>query len=389
MDQGERLATWRLRVGAALARPSPAAGDAYPVDAVHHLLALGVQRIPFGPEMGGEGLGMRGLVAILEDLAAVDGSLAAIVMGMYSANAFLAASASVEQRRTVLGPLLAGEGLAAVAVTEPDGGTDVAAIATTCQMRRDGTWRLNGRKAFISNTGHPLWRLTIVLASGPERGGHTVFLVPSDAPGLTVGSARATIGWRRVGVHDLALDGVSLPDACRLGEAGGGLRLALQAFERGRVAVAALATGLCRGAWQEAEAYARVRRTFGEPLVAHQAVADHLVDLWRLYTRGRLVTDQAAQTLDAGLDRGPWAALAKWEATDAAVHAARLSAQTLGGHGLLVGSRAAERWADAKTLEVVEGSTEVQALVLRRLLQRVGLPARPGEEGEGAAHADA
>jgi short/branched chain acyl-CoA dehydrogenase len=379
MEEAASCKRWRSRVRAVMATLPAVADDAYPLDAVRRLLALGVQRVPFDATLGGEGLGVRGLAAVLEEMAAVDGSLAAIAMGMYSANALLAQCATAQQREAALAPLLAGDGLAAVAVTEPEAGTDVAAVRTTCRQRPDGTWRLDGEKAFISNTGHDLWRLTIVLARGPAADRHTAFLVPTATPGLTVERSRATIGWRRVGVHDLRLSGVVLPDE--------GLRLVLAAFDRGRVAVAALASGLCRGAWQDADAYARERHTFGEPLIAHQAVADELVALWRLYGRAHLATTQAAEAADRGLPLGPWAALAKWEATDAAVQAARLGAQVLGGRGLLQGTKAAARWDDAKTLEVVEGTTEALALVLRRRLQKDGLPAASGDEG-GTTDAD-
>ena len=380
MEQPEVLVHWRRRVRDAVGTAS--FGDGYPVEAVRRLLALGVQRIPFSAELGGEGLGVGGLVAILEDLAAFDGSLAAIVMGMYSANALMAADPSPGPRRA-LQRLLAGKGVAAVAVTEPDAGTDAAAIRTTCEQVQDGTWRLNGRKVFISNTGHALWRSTVVLARGPEPDTHTAFLVPADTPGLTVEQSRSTIGWSRVGVHDLAFSGVIVRDEDRLGVPGEGLRLLLGAFDRGRVAVAALAAGLCRGAWEMADAHARQRETFGRPLIAHQTVADHLVNLWRLYRRAHLVTQAAARAADAGDDLTPWAALGKWEATDAAVEAARLAVQILGSHGLVTGSRAATLWGDAKTLEIVEGTTEVQMLVLRRRLQQTGLPAATGAQGGG------
>ena len=390
MEKAKTLATWRRRVRSEVDLSGFSAGDGYPLDAVRRLLDLGVQRVPFGVSLGGAGLGMHGLVAILEDLAAMDGSLAAIVMGIYSANALLAAGSTPAQRQKWLAPLLAGEGLAAVAVTEPGAGTDAAAIRTTCRQLSDGSWRLDGKKVFISNTGHALWRLTMVLARGPMPDRHTAFLVPADAQGLTVDGSRATIGWARVGVHDLALNGVLVADCNRLGEPGEGLHLFLDAFDHGRVAAAALATGLARGAWQEADSYARRRHSFGDPLIAHQAVADHLVTLWRLYTRARLVTEQAALAADAGHDLGPWAALAKWEATDAAVQAARLAVQTLGSYGLLTGGRAASLWGDAKTLEIVEGTTEVQMLVLRRRLQKGGLPTQPSEDEEGGPtpHAD-
>lgn len=381
------LEEWRRRIREAV---GAAAGDGgYPLEAVRRLLALGVQRIPFDPTVGGEGLGLRGFTAVLEDIAAVDGSLAAVVMGAYSAGAFLASAATPEQRRALLAPLLAGEGMYAVAVTEPEAGTDVAAIRTRCRRLPDGTWRLDGRKAFISNTGHELWRGAVVLARGPDPDRHTAFLVPADAPGFSLGPVRDTIGWSRVGVHDLVLDGVVVADERRLGEPGKGMGLALATFDRGRVAVASLACGLCRAAWEEADAYARRRHSFGDPLVAHEAVADHVLRLWRLYNRARLVTRQAAEAADAGLPLAVWAALAKWEATDAAVEAARLGGQVMGGRGLLRGTGAAARWGDAKVLEIVEGTTEALTLVLRRRLRWEGLAAAPEEEPRGAAHAGA
>ena len=380
---GERaLAQWRTRVRDVVSLGGQDASDGYPLKAVRRILDMGVQRIPFSRALGGEGLRMRGLAAVWEDVAAVDGSLAAIVMGLYSANAFLAASATPHQQQGALASLIAGEGIAAVAVTEPEAGTDVGSIHTTCRQRGDGAWQLDGRKVFISNTGHPLWRFTIILAQGPTADRQTAFLVPHDAQGLTVAQSRATIGWSRVGVHDLELNGVIVWDSNRVGEPGGGLPLALAAFDRGRVAVAALATGLCRGAWEVSLAHARQRQSFGQTLITHQAVADHLVTLWRLYNRARLTTEMAADALDASGDFAPWAALAKWEATDAAVQAARLAVQIMGARGLVQGSRAASLWGDAKTLEIVEGTTEVQAMVLRRRLQRAGLPVDPFPEGD-------
>ncbi|MCY0884620.1 MAG: acyl-CoA dehydrogenase family protein [Firmicutes bacterium] len=388
MQEAEVLARWRHRVRDTLSRlPAPPAGDDYPVEAVTRLLALGIQRIPFAAALGGEGLGLRGFTAVLEDVAAVDASLAAVFMASYSAAALLAAAGTPEQQAAWLTPLLAGQGLAAMAVSEAGAGSDVAAIRTTCRRLNDGRWRLDGSKAFITNTGHPLWRWSVVLARGPQPDRHTVFVVPADAAGLTVDRRRATLGWNRAGIHDLRLDGVVVPDANRLGPAGEGLRQVLAAFDRGRIAVAALGAGLCRGAWEQATAHARSRHTFGRPLIAHQAVADHLVQLWRLYTRARLLTGQAAAVADRGETPGAWAALAKWEAAEAAVEAARLAIQVRGGAGLLRGDPVAALWGDAKTLEIVEGTNEVQAWVLRRYVQGDGLPAAPGEGG--ARHADA
>ena len=356
----------------------------YPLGAVAHLLALGVARLPFPAALGGEGLGLLGLVAVLEELGAVDGSLGAIVMGTFSANALLAASATPAQRRAFLAPLLAGEGVAAVAVTEAGAGTDVASIQTTCSRLDDGGWRLDGAKVFISNTGHPLWRLTLVLAAGPSAGRHTLFLVPSAVAGLRAEPTATTIGWSRSGLHDLRLEGVTVPDAYRLGPPDAGLALVLSAFERGRVAVGALAAGLCRAAWEDADGHARRRRSFGVPLFDHDAVADHVVELWQLYERARLVTEEAAAAADRGLPLAPWAALAKREATDVAVQAARLALEVRGASGLVVGSRTARMWGDAKALEIVEGTSEAQALVLRRLARRGDLWARPDSVAGGA-----
>lgn len=163
------LARWRTEIRNVISDLAQGCEEAYPVEAVRHLLALGVQRLSLDPGVGGEGLGMRGLAVVLEDLAAVDGSLAAIIMGTDGANAFLAANGTPSQRQGPLTALLAGEGVAAMAVTEPEAGTDVSAIRTACRRLEDGRWRLDGRKAFISNTGHPLWRFAIVLAKGPDR----------------------------------------------------------------------------------------------------------------------------------------------------------------------------------------------------------------------------
>jgi alkylation response protein AidB-like acyl-CoA dehydrogenase len=331
------------------------------------LLALRVQAASFPRRAGGLGLGQLGLAAALAELAAVDGSLAAVVMATVSCATLLYLYGTRAQRRRWLRPLLRGEGTGAIALTEPGGGSDLA--STTARAEHRGrSWRLYGHKVFITNASSPLLRVVVTLARA-EPEGLCCFVLPATAPGLVASPPLRPLGWTAAAVGELRLDGCRLGPGALVGTPGKGLGQVLKTLTYGRVAVAALAAGVAAGAWERALRRARERSVGGRRLLELEAIRQRLVEMQVRARVARLVALDAAGEADRGRDVRVAAAAAKWVASQAAVANAGAALQLFGADGTRPGTAVARLWGDAKVLEIVEGTTEIQRLVLARALE--------------------
>lgn len=363
-----------------------------PVDLVHRMGDLGLFGLTVPEEHGGAGADLTTLCVAIEELGRVDQSVgitlsAAVGLGINPILTF----GDREQRERWLPDLVTGRALAAFGLTEPDSGSDAAALRT--RARRiddgggadgdggDGGWVLDGSKAFITNSGHELTSvITVAARSGQDDGGRpriSTFLVPAGTEGLTVEPAYRKLGWHASDTHPLTLAGCRVGPEALLGEEGAGFRQFLATLDDGRVAIAALALGLARACLETATEYAGQRVAFGRAIGANQGVAFPLADLATAVEAGRLLTYRAAALADrcrAGGGAGAGmraeakraAAMAKLQSTGTAVDATRLAAQVLGGASFVEDSPVARFYRDAKVLEIGEGTSQVQRLVIAR-----------------------
>jgi len=341
----------------------------FPVEVVLAMGELGLFGLTAPEELGGAGADLTTLCVAIEELARVDSSIAitlsaAVGLGINPILTF----GSDDQKAEWLPDLVAGRALGAFGLTEPDGGSDAAATRT--RATRDGDeWVLDGAKAFITNSGTPITSVITVTARTDQ--GIAAFLVPADAPGLLVEPAYRKVGWHASDTHGLVLDGCRVPATNLLGTDGGGLRQLLAMLDGGRIAIAALACGLIKGCLEESVRYANERHAFGGPIGRNQGVAFKCADLAVLYESSAALTYRAARLADAGRPFRQEAAIAKLHATESAVTAARQATQIFGGAGFLDETPVARHWRDSKILEIGEGTSEVQRIVISRGL---GLP---------------
>jgi len=345
----------------------------FPLDAVRAMGDLGLFGLPFPPEYGGSGADFTTLCVAIEELARVDSSVAITLEAAVGLGAApIATYGTDEQRASWLPDLCAGRALAAFGLTEADAGSDAAAIRT--RARRDGDeWVIDGSKAFITNSGTPITSVVTVGARTDASGDITAIVVPTEAPGFLVEPAYRKMGWHASDTHPLRFDSCRVPVANTLGPEGAGFRQFLAILDDGRVAIAALAVGLAQACLEQSVRYAGERIAFGAPIGAHQGVAFRCADLAVMVENARLLTYKAAWLKDSGRPFKQAAAMAKLYATEAAVDAARHATQIFGGAGFMDESPVSRFYRDAKVLEIGEGTSEIQRLVIGREL---GLPVR-------------
>ncbi|MBM4435227.1 MAG: acyl-CoA dehydrogenase [Chloroflexi bacterium] len=344
-----------------------------PADVIRELGRLGVLGMTVPEADGGLGASGVAFALVLEELAAVWGSLAvAVSVNGGIAEGSLVRRGSAEQKREWLPRLMDGSGLGAFALTEPGSGSDAARLRSTAARDGDG-WVLNGRKMFVTNLRYA--PVVIVLARvGPldeERPheGITAFLVPADAGGVTIAAAERKMGLHASDTSALVLEDVRVGAAAVLGPLGKGFgAVAMAGLDGGRIGIAAQAVGIARGALERAGAYALQRRQFGRPIADFQMVRFALARARAEVDAARLLTLRAAWLRDAGRPFTREASEAKLFATEMAQRAARTAVQTMGGYGYMRES-AVERFArDARATTIYEGTSEVQRLVIARQL---------------------
>lgn len=355
---------------------APAAAAAWaegrcPVEILERMGQAGLLGLLIPEKWGGSDATTVGFVAAMEHIGRADQSVAAAWQAHSTIGSLpLLHFGTDEQRDRWLRPLAEGRALGAFGLTEPDAGSDASAIRTRA-VRRDGGWLINGRKMFISNAGTPMSFGVTLLArlAGDEEAGrpqYANFVVEKGTPGFALGPKLNGIGWKGLDTRELFFEDVWVPDGNLLGSPGGGLSQFLAVLGVGRITVAALSVSLAAAMLELATAYARQRQQFGRPLIDNQAIAFKLADMATELEASRLLTYRAAALRDAGQPFERAAAMAKLKASRTAVDAAREAVQIHGGYGYMLDSDVARFYCDAKILEIGEGTSEIQQLVIAR-----------------------
>ncbi|HVM55366.1 MAG TPA: acyl-CoA dehydrogenase family protein [Acidimicrobiales bacterium] len=342
----------------------------FPVEVVQAMGDLGLFGLPFPEHYGGSGGDFTALCIAIEELARVDHSMAITLsagVGLGATPIFL--FGTEEQKQTWLPDLCAGRTLAAFGLTEAGGGSDAGATRTTATLE-GGEWVLDGEKTFITNSGTPITSVVTVTANTAVNEVSTI-LVPAGTPGFTVDPPYRKLGWHASDTHGLSFAGCRVPEANLLGERGRGFANFLAVLDKGRIAIAALALGCIEACLAATVDHAKERHAFGRPIGANQAVAFKCADLRVMAETSRHLVYGAAALVDAGRPHKLEAAIAKVHATEAAVTATREATQIFGGYGFVEETPVARFYRDAKILEIGEGTSEVQRLVISREL---GLP---------------
>ncbi|GAA3238312.1 acyl-CoA dehydrogenase family protein [Dactylosporangium siamense] len=358
---------------------APVIGDyyerhAFPYDIVRQMGKMGLFGLPFPEEHGGMGGDYFALCVALEELARVDSSVAVTLEAGISLGAMpIYRFGTDEQRAQWLPRLVSGEALASFGLTEPGAGSDAGGTQTRAVLdEATGEWVINGTKAFITNSGTDITALvTVTAVTGVNPDGSkelSAIIVPNGTPGFTVQPSYSKVGWCASDTHELSFDDVRVPAANLLGERGRGYAQFLRILDEGRVAFAALGVGLAQGCVDESVAYAKQRRAFGKAIGEYQAIQFKLADMEARAHTARLAYYDAASRLVNGRDFKRQAAIAKLQASDAAVTNAREATQVHGGYGFMNETPVARMWRDAKILEIGEGTSEVQRMIISRSL---------------------
>jgi short/branched chain acyl-CoA dehydrogenase len=343
----------------------------FPYDIVAGMGKLGLFGLPFPEEYGGMGGDFLTLCLAIEELARVDSSVAITLDAGVTLGAMpIFRFGSDQQRERWLPDLVAGERIAGFGLTEPDGGTDIPGTMRTTARLADGEWVVNGTKAFITNAGTSITSLVTVLALTGEGGAreNSTIVVPSGTPGFHPAPKYSKVGWCASDTRELSFADCRVPEANLLGERGRGYAQFLRILDEGRVAISALATGLAQGCVDECTRYANDRVAFGVTIGRHQAIAFKLADMAARVHAARLAWYDAAARLVAGVPFKKEAAMAKLLASNAAMDNARDATQIFGGAGFMNESPVGRFYRDAKILEIGEGTSEVQRMLIARAL---------------------
>jgi short/branched chain acyl-CoA dehydrogenase len=342
--------------------------SAFPVETVKAMGDLGLFAIPFAEPYGAGG-DLTGLCVALEEIAWSDQSLAITLEAGVGLGANpIAAFGTEAQKERWLPDLCAGRALGGFGLTEPDAGSDAGATRTTATLdEATDEWVIDGEKAFITNSGTPITSIvTITARTGPNE--ISTIVVPSGTPGFEVQPAYRKMGWHASDTHGLTFTGCRVPAENLLGTRGRGFAQLLAILDDGRIAIAAMAVGVIKRCLDDSLAYAQERNAFGRAIGTYQAVAFQIADLQVALEASQALVYRAAWLRDQGQPFKREAAVAKLYATEAAVSATRTATQVFGGAGFMDDTAVARHYRDSKVLEIGEGTSEVQRLVISRSL---------------------
>ena len=358
-------------------RPAAAAAERdgrFPREAFRVLGAAGLLSLPYPERFGGGGLPYETYLQVVEELAE---AWLAVGLGLsvhtLSCHPLLTAGTPEQQERWLPG-MLGGEKLGAYCLSEPASGSDAAALRTTAQA--DGQdFILNGVKAWISHAGQADFYTLFARTSGDPEGrdrarGISCLHVPAQTPGVLAAPAEHKMGMRSSVTAQMIFEDARVPAGNLIGGAGNGFALALAALDAGRLGIAACATGLAQAALSAAAAYAGQRRQFGRPVGDFQGISFLLADMATAVAAARALYLSAARRKDAGLPYGTQAAMAKLFASDTAMRVTTDAVQVLGGYGYVEDFPAERYLREAKVLQIVEGTNQIQRLVIGRSLTR-------------------
>jgi short-chain 2-methylacyl-CoA dehydrogenase len=351
--------------------------EEFPYDIVAQMGAMGLFGLPFPEEYGGMGGDYLAFCLALEELARVDSSVAITLEAGVGLGAMpIFRFGSEEQKQEWLPRLCRGEILGAFGLTEPGGGSDAGGTRTTAR-REGGEWVINGTKSFITNSGTDITGLvTVTAVTGRGDGGRpliSAIIVPAGTPGFTVSKKYSKVGWLASDTRELSFDDCRVPAVNLVGEEGRGYAQFLRTLDEGRIAIAALSVGLAQGCVDESLRYLHEREAFGQKIGEYQALQFKLADMEARTHTARLAWRDAAARLLAGQPFKRQAAIAKLVSSDAAMVNAREATQIFGGYGFMNETPVGRFYRDAKILEIGEGTSEVQRIIIAREL---GLPAK-------------
>jgi short-chain 2-methylacyl-CoA dehydrogenase len=344
----------------------------FPYDVVRQMAEMGLFGLPFPEEHGGMGGDYFALCLALEELGRVDQSVAITLEAGVSLGAMpVYRFGTEEQKQEWLPQLCSGQALGAFGLTEPGAGSDAGGTRTTARLE-DGSWVINGSKAFITNSGTDITKLiTVTAVTGELSDGKkeiSSILVPVPTPGFTVEPAYSKVGWHASDTHPLTFDDVRVPEANLLGQRGRGYANFLSILDEGRIAIAALAVGAAQGCVDESVKYAKEREAFGRPIGANQAIAFKIARMEARVHAARTAYYDAAAKMLAGRPFKKEAAIAKLVSSEAAMDNARDATQVHGGYGFMNEYPVARQYRDSKILEIGEGTSEVQLMLIAREL---------------------
>ncbi|MFG1949727.1 acyl-CoA dehydrogenase family protein [Micromonospora sp. NPDC048830] len=342
----------------------------FPYEIIRQMGKMGLFGLPFPEEHGGMGGDYFALCLALEELARVDSSVAITLEAAVSLGAMpIHRFGTAEQKARWLPKLVSGEALAGFGLTEPGFGSDAGGTQTRAVLDGD-EWVINGSKAFITNSGTDITALvTVTAVTGTRPDGAkelSTIIVPSGTPGFTVAPGYSKVGWTASDTHELTFDDCRVPAANLLGERGRGFAQFLRILDEGRIAIAALAAGLAQGCVDESVRYAKERHAFGQPIGNYQAIQFKIADMEMKAHTARLAYYDAAARMLAGEPFKRQAAIAKLHASTVAVDNAREATQIHGGYGFMNEYPVARFWRDSKILEIGEGTSEVQRMIIAR-----------------------
>ncbi|MBA2668580.1 MAG: acyl-CoA dehydrogenase family protein [Trueperaceae bacterium] len=360
-------------------RPGATHRDAtgeFPRAIVDELARLGLLGMQVPERYGGAGLDGETAARVIEEIAAADGSLCLTVASHNSlCSGHIMLAGSEAQLERFLPPLARGERLGAWGLTESGAGSDAAALRTRATEEADGTFVIDGSKAFITQGGVADTFVIVARTDAPTEGAHpsdgvSAFVVDGDTPGLSRGLPEKKLGLKSSDTTALTFEGMRVPGDRLLGTRGAAFRDVMRVLDAGRIGIAAMAIGLGRAALDVAARYALEREAFGRPIAHHQGVAFKLAEMATELDAARLLTLRAAALKDAGRDFVAAAARAKLFASTRAVQACDNAIQVLGGYGYIEEYEVGRLWRDARLTRIGEGTDEIQHLIIARALIR-------------------
>jgi short-chain 2-methylacyl-CoA dehydrogenase len=343
--------------------------EEFPYDLVRKMAELGLLGLPFPEKYGGSAADTVSYALAIMELARVDASTAITLAAHVSLGASpIYLFGTEEQKQRYLVPMAQGKMLWGFGLTEPGAGSDAGGTQTRAVLE-NGSWKINGTKAFITNSGTDMTGGTTITAVTGERDGKTeisTIIVPQDTPGFTRSKKYRKMGWRASDTRELSFVDAKVPEANLLGERGKGFQQFLTILDGGRISIAALSVGLAIGAYDEALKYSRERHQFGKPISKFQAIQFKLADMLTEIEHGKLMVMRAAWEKDNGRDFELTASLAKLYSGEMSRRVVNEAVQIHGGYGFMEEYPVSRFYRDQKINEIGEGTNEVQRLVIAR-----------------------
>lgn len=348
--------------------------DAIPPSAIAKLAEMGLLGMSIPEEWGGLGYDARTVIMVIEEIARVSAALAIMVAVHNSVGAYpIYAFGTDEQRKRYLPKLTSGS-VGAFSLSEPGSGSDASALTTTARLDGDH-YVLNGEKNWVTNGRHTWTYLVLARTGGPGPKGISAFIVENDTPGLMLGKGEDKMGLRGSDTITLSFADARVPVANRLGAEGEGFKIALSMLDSGRIGVGAQALGVMTAAFHEAVRYAQQRQAWGAPIARIQAVQFKLAEMERRIQAARLLLQKAAWLKDSGQDFIRAASMAKLYCTEAATWVTHQAIQVHGGYGYVKEYAVERYYRDARVMEIYEGTSEIQRLVIARSMLKDGVKA--------------